>query len=148
MEVARRPARESDTDFARDVHHQAYREVVERQFGRWVEAEQDRFFAGDWDPARFEIVLCDGQPCGYASIEDRVNAIIVRELVLLPAFQGRGIGSTILLEAIARARGRRIPVHLGGLHQNRALNLYRRLGFREVGRTETHTLMEWNGDTG
>jgi GNAT superfamily N-acetyltransferase len=145
MELARRSATEADTDFARDVHHQAYRDVVTRQFGRWVEVEQDQFFAKAWDPVRYAILVCDGQPCGYTSIEDRDDAIIVRELVLLPEFHGRGIGTAILHETIERARSRGIPVHLGTHHQNRALNLYRRMGFRDVDRTDTHVLLEWRG---
>ena len=47
MNVTRRPAREPDTEFARQIHHLAYRDVVERQFGPWVEADQDNFFQGD-----------------------------------------------------------------------------------------------------
>jgi ribosomal protein S18 acetylase RimI-like enzyme len=143
LEVTTRPALESDADFARGVHHQAYRDVVERQFGRWIDAEQDQFFAKAWDASRYDILLCDGEPCGYTSIEERDVAVIVRELVVLPAFQGRGVGSTILRNSIERARGRGIPVHLGVLHQNRAQELYRRLGFREIGRMATHFLMEW-----
>jgi GNAT superfamily N-acetyltransferase len=143
VDVTRRPASEADTDFARDVHHQAYRDVVTRQYGRWELVEQDQFFARAWDPASYEIIQCDGQPCGYTSIDDRDDAIIVRELVLLPAFQRRGIGSAILRETIGRARGRSIPIHLGTHHQNRAQELYRRLGFREIERTPTHVLMEW-----
>jgi GNAT superfamily N-acetyltransferase len=146
MKFARRPATEADSDFARDVHHQAYRDVVERQFGAWIEVEQDRFFAGDWDPSKFEIVLCDSQPCGYTCVEDRGHAMHVRELVLLPEFQGRGIGTFFLRDTIERARRLGVPVQLGALHQNRALDLYRRLGFRDIGQTETHTLLEWRED--
>ena len=143
MEISRRPATEADRELARRVHHQAYQEAVERQFGRWVVAEQDRFFDRGWADARHEIVLCDGEPCGYVCIEDRADDIHVRELVILPEFQGRGIGSALLGEAIARARGRGVPVRLGTFHHNRAAELYRRLGFQETGRTPTHILMEW-----
>jgi ribosomal protein S18 acetylase RimI-like enzyme len=142
MPVTRRPALETDADFARRVHHRAYREVVERQYGPWDEARQDRFFASSWREGGFEIVLCDGAPCGYLCVEERADDLHVREIVLLPEFQGRGIGSTLLREVIDRAAERGVPVRLGTHHQNRAQHLYRRLGFREIGRTETHLLFE------
>jgi ribosomal protein S18 acetylase RimI-like enzyme len=146
LKVTLRPALESDTDSARSVHHQAYREVSERQFGPWDEKEQDEYFEGDWTSAPFEIILCDGIPCGYVWIEDRDDDIHVHELVLLPEFQGQGVGSSLLRQVMERASKRQVPVRLGTFHANRALNLYRRLGFQEIGRTETQILMEWNND--
>jgi ribosomal protein S18 acetylase RimI-like enzyme len=146
MEVTKRPARETDTDFARSVHHQAYRDVSVRQFGPWDEMQQDEYFKGDWTSADFEIVLCDGIACGYMCVEDGEHVAHVRELVLLPEFQGRGIGSSLLREVMERASRRGVPVRLETFYVNRALNLYRRLGFQEIGRTETHILMEWNGE--
>ena len=143
MEISRRPATEADLDLARRIHHDAYRDAVERQFGRWVESEQDRFFAAGWADASHEIVLCDGEPCGYVCIEERADDVHVRELVIRPELQGRGIGTALLGQAIERARGRGVPVRLGTFHRNRAAGLYRRLGFRETGRTRTHILMEW-----
>ena len=95
MNVVRRPATTEDTEFARRVHHAAYRDVAERQFGPWDDGVQDRFFDADWRDAQHEIVLVDGTPCGYVSIEERDADIHVRELVLAPDFQGRGIGTTI-----------------------------------------------------
>jgi ribosomal protein S18 acetylase RimI-like enzyme len=62
---------------------------------------------------------------------------------LLPEFQNRGIGTAVLRELLAHAEGRGVPVQLGTLHANRAAALYRRLGFREIGRTQTHILFEW-----
>lgn len=144
MDLTRRPATEADADFARRVHHEAYRDVVDRQFGRWVEVEQDRYFERNWTAHPHEIVLCDGVPCGYVAIYDRDEAVVFSELVLLPAFHGRGIGTALLREQMDRARARGVPVWLGVLHENhRAANLYRRLGFRERGKTDTHILMEW-----
>jgi GNAT superfamily N-acetyltransferase len=143
MNVIRRPATVEDTEFARRVHHAAYRDVVERQFGPWDEAVQNWFFDSDWRDAQHEIVLVDGTPCGYVSIEERAADIHVRELVVAPAFQGRGIGTTILQDLIERARVRGVPIRLGTHRVNRANHLYRRLGFRETGQTDTHILLEW-----
>ena len=148
MELTTRPADESDTSFAREVHHRAYREVVERQFGSWVDEQQDRFFESNWAGSTFEIVVCDGRPCGYVCIEDRDDDIHVREIAVAPEYQGQGIGSAILRDVMERARTRRVPVRLGTLHKNRALGLYRKLGFQEVGRTATHVLLEWSGERG
>jgi GNAT superfamily N-acetyltransferase len=146
VEVRRRPALPSDAELARRVHHLGYREAVERQFGAWDETQQDRFFAGDWDAASFEVLLCDGEPCGYACVEERDDHVLVREIVVAPAFQGRGIGSAVLRETQERARARGVPVRLGTLFTSRAAVLYRRLGFRETGRSATHIGFEWHPD--
>ena len=125
------------------MHHQAYREVIERQFGAWDEAVQDRFFREGWDAAPHEIVECDGVPVGYISVEDRSDLVHVRELVLLPEFQNRGIGTALLRQVMTHAQERGVPVQLRTQQANRAAALYRRVGFREIGRTETHILFEW-----
>ena len=143
MNVTRRPATEEDTELARGIHHAALRDVVERQFGHWDDVAQDRYFEGDWREAQFEMILADGVPCGYVCIEDRAADVHLREIVIAPEFQGRGIGTAIVREVIERARNRGVPARLGALHQNRALALYRRLGFRDVGRTDTHIGLEW-----
>jgi GNAT superfamily N-acetyltransferase len=148
MEITKRPALDADTDFARAVHHQAYHDVVVRQYDMWDEEAQDEFFKNDWSPPAFEIILCDGVPCGYTRIEDRSCDIHVRELVISPPFQGQGIGTQILREVIDRGKACKVPVRLGTQRANRAAELYLRLGFREFARTETHILMEWKNETG
>jgi len=107
---------------------------------------QDRFFAGDWAHGGFEILLCDGVPCGYTCVEEQTGYVLVRELVVAPEFQGRGIGTAVLRKAMERGRALGLPVRLGALHMNRAAELYRRLGFRETGRSATHTGFEWCPD--
>jgi CubicO group peptidase (beta-lactamase class C family) len=143
MRVTRRPAVESDWELFRRCHHAAYREAAERQFGPWDEARQDRFAASNWREASFEILLCDGQPCGYTCVEELGDHLHVREIVVHPDFQNRGVGSTVLHGTIDRARARGVPIRLGTFVVNRAADLYRRLGFQETGRTATHILFEW-----
>ena len=49
--VSRRPATAADMDFARSVHHRAYRDVIERQYGPWDKETQDRLFDAAWSAA-------------------------------------------------------------------------------------------------
>jgi GNAT superfamily N-acetyltransferase len=144
MNVSRRAATIADTDFARSVHHRAYRDVIERQYGPWDESTQDRLFAAAWSAADYEIVSCDGARCGYTFIENRDNCFYLHELVIDPDFQGRGIGTLILRDVIEQALRKGFPVRLRTHIINRAVNLYRRIGFQETARTESHVLLEWN----
>lgn len=143
MLLERRPATSSDTEFARISHHEAYRDVVSRQFGAWDEVLQDRLFEEKWIPNQFEIVLCDGNPCGFLLVEDHPDHIYISEIVLAPQFQGHGIGSRLLNEEMQRGHETKSPLRLQVLRENRAIELYRRLGFKECGTTETHIRMVW-----
>jgi len=132
-----------DTDFARNVHHRAYRDIIERQYGSWYLPDQDKFFMGAWSAAAHDIVFCDGVRCGYTCIEDRESEIYIRELVIDPDYQGLGIGTRLINEVQQHASARDVAIRLQTQTLNRAATLYRRLGFRETGRTETHIRMEW-----
>ena len=143
MDVRTRPATMADLDFARMAHHAAYRDVVIRQWGKWDEELQDRLFGKEWGDARFDVVLVDGIACGYTSVEDRADSIHVVELVLCPEYQSEGIGSMLLQAVIARAKSTGKPVRLRTCIENhRAQSFYRRHGFKEIGRDETHLLTE------
>lgn len=144
MELNRRPAEEQDYEFARQVHHESYQDVVERQFGKWDEQAQDKFFESVWNGSAHEIIYCNGEPCGYFSMEKTDELIDLHELVLLPKYQGQGIGTKILNEAIEEAKAKGIPARLQVLKANKAAELYRRLGFKEVSETDTHIKMELN----
>jgi GNAT superfamily N-acetyltransferase len=143
MNFSTRPATIDDTAFARSAHHLGYREVVERQFGPWDEADQDRRFASDWKTERFVMLIVDGQTCGYARTEILPDQISVVELVVHPRFQNRGIATIFLHQVMEKASTLGLPVQLGTFTKSRALKLYRRLGFREFDRTDTHVLFEW-----
>jgi ribosomal protein S18 acetylase RimI-like enzyme len=144
--LSRRPALPSDTEWTRGVHHRAYRDVVVRQFGKWDQELQDQFFETDWNRQRFEILLGDGVPCGYHSFKDEPDHVQTGEIVVDPEFQNCGIGTWVLQSLIERGRSRGVPVRIGALHQNRALALYRRHGFKHFARSETHTCLVWQPD--
>ena len=144
LELSRRPAQEEDAEFARQTHHRAYHDVVVKQFGEWSDEEQDKFFESAWKGSKHEIIYANGKPCGYFSMDETDAAIILHELVLLPEFQGQGIGSKILSEAIEISKSKNIPAHLQVLKENKAAELYYRLGFKKTGETKTHYQMKYN----
>lgn len=141
-------ATQLDTDFCRRVHHEAYRDVVIRQFGSWDESLQDNFFLKVWNPARFDVIRFNDEPAGCMCRVVKVDHIWIEEIQLLPTFQGRGIGSEIMRGVMDEARLRSLAVRLQVLKANeRACLFYERLGFHSTGETNTHFLMEWTCDT-
>ena len=119
--------------------------MVERQFGRWVEVEQDAYFDRVWPQHVHEILEWGGSACGYAAVEFGSDAVDIHELVLHPDFQSRGIGTRVLLETVDHAQRLGLPVRLQVLLENaRAARLYERLGFRECGASATHRQMRVN----
>ncbi len=115
-----------------------------RQFGSWDERLQDDFFAKSWNSSRYQILSINGELCGYASVEETPDVITLHELVLLPNFQGKGIGSSMLAEVLVKAKETHRPARLQVLKENNAVKLYRKMGFREIEETDTHYLMEYD----
>ena len=74
-----RLATNSDTEFARGIHHRALRAVVVSQFGSWDEVLQNGFFENSGFPDGFEIIEFEGQPVGYMSTVESVSEIEVRK---------------------------------------------------------------------
>lgn len=148
FDIQKRSAGEQDFEFARQTHHEAYRDVVERQFG-WDEKAQDNFFASTWATRPHEILLCNGEPCGYYALEKGNEFIQLHELTILPEYQGQGIGTRLLKEAIEMGKNNHVPVRLQVLKENTgAIDLYQRMGFKEVDETETHLKMEFREEGG
>ncbi len=143
-DVTFRDATIGDTLFARGVHKQAYFDVITRQFGTWDDALQAKLFDANWNNPGFEIIYSGTDPCGYCRIAHLDTEIRAYELVLLPEFQGRGIGSFILRKTQEEARAQRLSVFLEVLKLNQAINLYTRLGFQQTGETDTHIQMAWH----
>ena len=132
MKITTRPPVDSDKEFVRNVHHAGYRDVVVSQFGSWDKVQQDRFFEMKWANANLAILEVDGINCGYVTVEDRVSEVHLVELVVHPEFQGRGIGSSFIQRLIERATKRSVAIRLQVLLNNRAIELYRRLGFQRL----------------
>lgn len=141
MKITTRIPRDCEKEFVRSVHHLSYRDVVEAQFGPWNQTKQDEFFEQKWSRTDLKILVAGGTSCGYTIVEDDGEEFRLVELVVHPEFQNRGIGSGFLKDLLERADKLETPVKLHVLLKNRAQSLYRKLGFRDIGKTDAHLLM-------
>ncbi|MFZ2523298.1 MAG: GNAT family N-acetyltransferase [Minisyncoccia bacterium] len=141
--ITKRPAEKNDFEFAKNVHHLAYHDVVLKQFGSWDEKMQDGFFERSWIPETHQIIYFNNVPAGYCSFINYPDHIFASELVILPEFQGKGIGSKLLTNLIKESDEKSIPIKLQVFKQNRAQELYRRLGYKDVEEEGTHIKMEY-----
>ncbi len=64
------------------------------------------------------------------------------DFYLLPEYHRRGLGTKILRHCLSVADAMSLPVRLRYLKWNPVGSLYRRNGFREIGETDIHFLME------
>lgn len=141
MHLVVRPAADDDLAFAFDVKRAAIGTYVARTWG-WDEAFQRAFHAADWAAHRPDIVELDGTPIGTLEVVERPDHVYLGEFYLLPAYQGRGIGTALLRRALARADERGMPVRLQFLRVNPVRSLYERHGFRIANESATHYFAE------
>ena len=100
-----------------------------------------------WARGGFEVVGARGRPVGaiWTTDEDGAGGAPwsrLRELVLDPAEQRRGIGTALVRDEIARARRRGRGLRLRVLWASDARRLYARLGFVERERVGEKVWME------
>ena len=82
------------------------------------------------------VIESDGETAGYAEMRTVAGEAQIYNIVIDKAFRGRGLGEMLLRHLIDRAKGSGCSLMTlevrGG--NEAAMELYRKLGFREVGR--------------
>lgn len=99
--------------------------------------------------AAFDVILLDGSPVGRMYVRRQPHEVCLIEISLLPEFRGRGIGGWLLRHVLEEARraGASVTLHVEPF--NRALRLYRRLGFTAVEQHGIYLFMQYRpGDLG
>ncbi len=140
------PMTEADRAFFIDVHHTAYRDVIERQFG-WDGSLQYQFANKAFDEGGMNIVYHNNNKVGVVGCQEYPDYLWVKEVFLLPKFQGMGIGSEIIKTSITKAEKLGKDLRLQTLKENlKAKKLYERFGFVVTDATETHWKMVFIND--
>ncbi|HEX8277488.1 MAG TPA: GNAT family N-acetyltransferase [Segetibacter sp.] len=122
-------ATNNDFDFAYELKKVAYREYVQQTWG-WDEAFQVKFHNENFSTLNTKIIKVDDKSIGTVDVREGPSNIFVTGLYLLPEYQSKGIGSSIILDLIkdAEVKGKRLELEVLRVN-TKAQRLYKRLGF-------------------
>jgi GNAT superfamily N-acetyltransferase len=112
VRIALRTACSEDFVFARDLYFETMRGMIERLFG-WDQAREERNFAGFFKVDEVRIITADDQDVGWIQEQVENTAINLSSLYVMPAMQGRGIGTRVLDMLLARAADQSKAMTLG-----------------------------------
>jgi ribosomal protein S18 acetylase RimI-like enzyme len=138
MEFETRHATSDDHAALYQIYATVMKEHVSRIWG-WDEAWQTGDFDKHFLPDQITVVMVENQIVGYIHVDSRDETPHVRMMCILPEYQGKGLGSTLLRSFIQRVSAEGKNVKLGVFKINSAARrLYERLGFETCGETTTH----------
>jgi ribosomal protein S18 acetylase RimI-like enzyme len=140
-DVKLRPAAPEDADFLYGVLKATMQEYVAQTWG-WDEEWQQAHFREHFDPSKDQVIVLKGEDIGVLSVEPRQDHVFLSKIYILPQYQRLGIGTRLIRAVLERAHRRDVPVTLRVIKVNPARRLYERLGFVQVGETESHYLMK------
>lgn len=105
-------------------------------------AAQSAHYAQHYTGMSADVILLDGAPAGRLLVARWEREIRIVDITLLREFRGNGAGSELLAALIAEAdeAGKLLSIHVE--QQNRALGLYRRLGFHPVAEEGVYLRLE------
>jgi len=136
------PAREADRELCEQIVRAAYYEMVIREMGGWDETQHRVYMEEGWRRQPPEVIRYRGEPIGTVRVYHDEHGIEISQFCILPAYQGRGIGTQMLRRILAKADASGKDTRLSVLHSNPAKRLYERHGFRIIGQDETFYYME------
>jgi ribosomal protein S18 acetylase RimI-like enzyme len=119
----------------------------------WGEADKEAFlwlqfkahlhhYATMTPEADQRVILLDGRPVGNLIVIRGRREIRLAEITLLSEDRNKGVGSRLIRDLVEEAVEVGLPLRLHVAKFNRAIRLYRRLGFAQIGDTGTHFFME------
>ncbi|WP_321858168.1 GNAT family N-acetyltransferase [Paraburkholderia tropica] len=106
------------------IQETCMKEYAVQTWGTWIPEPPEKF-----RPEIHEIIQYDGDEIGCMAVVAEEDVLSLEKLYILPAFQGRGIGTWLLKRLIERAHACNKPIRLRVLRVNPARRLYERNGF-------------------
>ena len=135
-----RDADSGDMSFLWELHVASMREYVDATYG-WNDTDQKSRFDTGFRPAGIQIIDVDGKLVGMWETNQQADPWFLARIAIIPAYQNKGIGSSLITELLAHADLQDRQVALQVLRVNPARALYERFGFLTYEETDTHFKM-------
>ena len=133
-QITFRPAATKDFDYCKRLYFEGMGKIIdELKLDRMAQAAK---FEQQWEWEKVRILIWKGREVGWLQSFPREDGLFLAQLFVDGAFQGRGIGTQVMMQLIAEAAAAGQAVCLDVVKINRALRLYERLGFRITGEEE------------
>ena len=129
LPVTLRASRKTDASLFYDVTEQTMRVHVIAAGGTWEEEGRRREAAEDCVNPGASVIMVGKVDVGILCVERQSHEIRLHTLCLLPGYQARGIGGSLVSALQREAAPRRVPLRLDVLKVNPAMRFYERLGF-------------------
>jgi ribosomal protein S18 acetylase RimI-like enzyme len=107
---------------------------------------QSDFYTQQFKQASFDVIEREGNAIGRLYVDRRPDEIRIIDIALMPECRGKGIGGGIMQALLDEAAEENKSVTIHVEHNNPAMHLYQRLGFRHVSDEGVYYLMEWRAD--
>ena len=150
-----RPVKPEDMDFLYRVY--ASTRMEELSVLDWDDAQKESFLHMQFQAqnkhyreyyydSQFLVIRDDDKDVGRLYVLHLPREIRIVDIALLPEARNKGTGTKLLRELLDEGRKKGLPVSIHVEHNNPALNLYKRLGFKKIEDAGLYHLMEWTPD--
>lgn len=104
---------------------------------------QHSYYYNQFKQAQYDVIESDKTSIGRLYVDRREQEIRIIDIALLPDFRGKGVG-TFLMQLLfdeASKENKSVTIHVE--HNNPAMHLYQRLGFKHIHDEGVYYFMEW-----
>lgn len=134
-------AKENDKETIFKIKKRSIKPYVEQMFG-WDEDWQRQFVYRNYKPENIVFIVVGNEQVGILEVLENDEEIFLKNILIVEAYQGKGIGRNILHNLINKANEQNKPIKLEVLAINkRAEAFYSRLGFKVEERTNIKVCM-------
>lgn len=119
-------------------------EKQRQEFLRFQFAAMRAGYASAFPDAQFSIIQAGGQPIGRMVVHRAPEEMTLVDIVLLPQWRRRGIGTELLRRLMAEAAAKKNEINLHVFRSDAdAARFYERLGFVKISEEGLHDLWRW-----
>ena len=113
------------------------------QFLRMQHVAQQEAYQRQYPGLQYKIIFQYENKVGRVAISELNEELVLVDIILLPEFQHKGIGSWIVGELQQEAVQKKKLIRLNVLANSQAQQLYERFGFQVVANGEVYSSMKW-----